>query len=542
MQFAFCKMASRLLCRAFFSVHSARTTSPELFGSQGFRFATKATHTPRKMEIHHPARLGVEEPLSQEYEELFTWALSQGVRWNNLRYPVRFPPGYYGVQTTSFIGPNETIISVPKHLIIAAREINNTELGPMLEAHPELFQQYKHSWWEDFRLILFLLMEEDKGRLSKWHVYLRTLPRAVDSTVVWSDAELSLLQDETLVSESKDRRARLHSYWTELRQVALQYPGLFREDMLTFDRFIWAQFIVTSRTFGKSVPSTCLCPIAELVNHQRSQTYYVYGREGKLLYQKGEDWDDDDWPTGFETPCMSMLATVVKAANGPLGREADSYLTTAAWDRDMAADSESAKHRWRPLKFTESPTDALRIVSGPTESYSPGAEIYLNYGSRSNRSLLVYYGFALDQDELRYDFVHVTVADYLGEREMKAAKDSGCADVWTFKVRGNRLCDSLLAALRSLLWKPTAHSLKNALTEEDTNLEVSVVTAAISVIEKRLQQYPTTEVEDEARLRQVEALREYFAVQYRRQRKAALREQCKLLSELKNRLETGAGR
>ena len=174
--------------------------------------------------------------------------------------------------------------------------------------------------------------------------------------------------------------------------------------------------------------------------------------------------------------------------------------------------------------IVKSPKEGLKIVAGAREHYLPGAEIVLNYGARSNRTLLSEYGFALEKDTLAYELVHVKVADVLKSSCNKA--------VWTFKVRKDVLCAPLLSAIRALLWNPALHPLDAAFDPGFTPLDHEVHRVCIALLQQHLSAFPTTIEDDEKLLLTWSDVKLYFAIHYRKQRKEAVLGQLSLLKRL----------
>jgi len=459
---------------------------------------------------------------------MLEWARREGAVWEKVNC-FTFPPGYEGVQATQPLSPSETILCLPHSLLLSSHHPALQPLQPLFSAHPALFAQHQHSWWEDFRLVLFLIQQQSLGLQSHYEPYLSALPLQVDSTVAWPQADLDLLQDPTLVNESNDRLSRLIVYWTQLKQALDQFPSLISPEYFTLDRFIWAQFIVSSRTFGRSVPYTTLCPLAELVNHAPCHTYYIYGPRDSLKHTTIEAHDQDDWPEDLYAPSYSQLITIVKTHKGPFSKENANYLSSSAWEKDMCKQQKDTQmHRTRSPVLQPCEDHFLRLVCGPNESYKAGDEVCLNYGNRSNRAWLLYYGFALANDPYKYELVQVNIRDYLPAEQVKTALESGGPEIWTYKVRGNEVCEELLATFRAFHWSPS-HPLSSALDSTYASLEATARTAVIALLQRQLSSYATSPSEDEALLLTRISLRMRFAVLYRLQRKLALAEQIALL-------------
>ena len=274
--------------------------------------------------LRHAPKPGVPLPPTPQLQRLFAWAESKGVLWPKVRYPVQFDPGYVGVQVTKVIAPMETIIAVPRNVVVTADRADAGELREVVLANPKLFGRNSHEWADDYRLILWLLLEEEKGRGSEWDAYIQCLPRTSDLLCHWPPPLLSELQDPSLSTESQELLLTLHHHWKPLRDAALKHPSLFRPSMLTFAKFQWAYFILSTRAFGDGLQYTALCPVAEFVNHSNSQTHYKFGHEEFGKWGSEHEEDEDEWPKSLFTPTLTQLATFMKGVHS-LPQPSQSY-------------------------------------------------------------------------------------------------------------------------------------------------------------------------------------------------------------------------
>ena len=483
--------------------------------------------------VLHPAKSGEPLPSSAALQGLKEWALREGICFPKLNYPVRFPPGYVGSQALETIGPNEVIVSAPKRMLLMAKDVDTTELAPIIAAHPELFDWEQNSWYDDFRLILFMIFERHKGDSSYWYYFLETLPKELDTVLVWTVEELTELQDPMLVRDAKERLQEVRQCWCQVKSVLKQYPALFTNDMLTFEEFLWAQQIVASRAFGKSVPSTSLCPIAEFLNHDTVQTYYIYGPPSlycpKILgLDDGDDQPseaDHNWPVPYVS-----IAVLVKRSRQLQEKD---YITLeeTATSLDNQRRIRAQEATWRPMEFEESDENTFRIMTGPSETYEKGAEVYLRYGADSNRHLLIYYGFSLPRNIYNYEYLVSSLSDLISDPEVLAsAEELGLSQKWSFKIREREICMDLIRTMRALRWQSSLHELEACLNPTSFPLELEIFGEIKRVLEARLSRFPTTMEQDSQKTEQ--SMRIMFAREYRRQRKLAIHTQMHLLDLL----------
>ena len=467
--------------------------------------------------LHHKAKTGHLQPLSAPQKRLLAWVEAKGVQWPKALYPVQFPPGYLGVQAKQAIGPNETIISVPRRLVITANRVEKSELSAIFTSAPSLFKATKHSYTDDFKLILFLLSEAAKGRDSDWYFYLQTLPSSPYHISYWPPASLSHLQDESLINQAAGQLRLLKSQWKLIKEAALQHPALFTEEKITWEKFKWAEGVVSSRAFGDGRMSHCLCPIAELVNHANSATGYLCESKGNARSGKPYIEDDDDLPKALYFPSYVHYAHLINSLHS-LSPEQSSDLFVTTNELDFKPEKKG-----KPLKTDrEEDRDCLRIVSGPQETYEAGAEICLNYGPLSNRAALLRYGFAMADDDLAYCLVTVDLKEYLTREQYEKIAKKLIRTEWTFKLRKGQVCTQLITVFRALLWRPNVHTIESIFSATDDTLELAARQAATRLLERTLHDFPTSISEDQERLAYNCPLHEHFSILYRLQRKQVL--------------------
>ena len=485
--------------------------------------------------VRHPPRPGTRLDPSPELIELKDWAIREGISFPKLDYPVRFDPGYTGSQALEEIGPNEAIVTVPKRLLFMASLVDESELGVIVREHPELFTSDQNSWYEDYRLIAYMLFERKKGRDSFWYHFLATLPKSVDTVLLWTEEELGELQDPLLVEDAKERLKEVRHCWKMFRETMLQYPTFFTEDMLTFQDFIWAQQIVSSRGFGKSVPSTSMCPVAEFLNHDNTQTYYCYGPTSVLQPKNSPEDDADDPPHSSEkvNPLSYYMLALMLKITQKVDNGTYNEMTMTAQKLDNDRYDRMQASAWKPMEFNVTDEYVFRIMTGPTETYSQGAEIYLNYGADSNRHLLIYYGFSLPVNWYNYEYVMVPTEEVLcTPTQLTYARTLEVKSKVCFKVREREVCMQLVRTMRTLRWKYFKHSLPACFLPADLSLETEALQASLTLLRNALGRYPTTAEQDAELQAAATNIRLVFALEYRRQRKFAIVTQVALLESL----------
>ena len=100
---------------------------------------------------------------------------------------------------------------------------------------------------------------------------MNVLPQ-VDFLALWSESDLSQLQDPELIREALEYKEELEEGWIEVRSLLEKYPQHFPIKRITKDLFIFAYGNVVMRCFGWSLPCTMLIPMADALNHKPIDT------------------------------------------------------------------------------------------------------------------------------------------------------------------------------------------------------------------------------------------------------------------------------
>ena len=76
------------------------------------------------------------------------------------------------MSATDFIPPNKAICCVPNKLIINRQRIMETEIGPLIEKNPQIFDEKIYSSNEFNYFVVFLIKEKLKEKESFYYPYL----------------------------------------------------------------------------------------------------------------------------------------------------------------------------------------------------------------------------------------------------------------------------------------------------------------------------------------------------------------------------------
>eukprot|EP00941_MAST-03F_sp_MAST-3F-sp1_P005305 g5305.t1 len=377
--------------------------------------------------------------LNDNKERLFLcWLLEHGAYFPKIKYPWQNSRGIRGAIAREDIKVGDILLSIPEKLLITPQVcLKSPRLANVYLSNVDLFSQS-----EDLVLSLFIMNEYNRGD-SFYAPYLNQLPPP--STIsVWHPDELKELQDDSLVKEGNLKEQKIREQYDKLiTWLEEKFPRRFPRQCYDYETFHWAWHTVQARAFGRRLSSTTLVPLADNLNHGSVAVKY------KLCPQ---DVHNTDTFKGEDSKMFFHLYS--SGLHGSRRRHRSKMrklrsLLQSETDRVYLENTDN-----------ENPRDQSNKIENIDNSvvYKKGEEVLNSYGRRSNRFLLLEYGFALPNNE--HDSVSITAklytddALFVQKRSLLSKKYGrrihtdklflGCP----CKVRWNRLCNDLLAFYR----------------------------------------------------------------------------------------------
>jgi hypothetical protein len=317
---------------------------------------------------------------NRRINRFLTWLRAHGARCDKIEWP-SYATGSQirGAVALDDINSNEDMVSIPEPLLLTPDvALKDPDIGKVFEDNLENFTD------EDMLLIL-LMHERGKGETSFFYPYLATLPRLPDTLLNWNEEGLSWLQDEGLSLEVFLRESQLTAHYTRLVEEKLKagWPGLFGEapdeasdseskgvDPYSLESFRFAWLTIQARAFGRRLPYSALVPLCDSFNHANVAVTYRLEPASVALKIEGLRQREED----------------VRLEGQILFPCPDSRSPPRVFHLSPSPDSRSP-----PRVFHLSPSGSNR--------YKKGEEVFTSYGRRTNAELLLFYGFALLDNE-----------------------------------------------------------------------------------------------------------------------------------------------
>lgn len=204
-------------------------------------------------------------------QKFWGWLSEKGIV--SAKSPIKpgIVPEGLGLVAQRDIGKNEVVLEVPKRFWINPDTVLASEIGSVCSG--------LKPW---VSVALFLIREKKLGDNSSWKPYIDILPEFTNSTIFWSEEELSQLQGSQLLNTTLGVKELVANEFAKLEEeVILRHKKLFPFP-ITIDDFFWAFGMLRSRAFTHlEGQSLVLIPLADLINHSPSITAEDFAWEVK---------------------------------------------------------------------------------------------------------------------------------------------------------------------------------------------------------------------------------------------------------------------
>ncbi|XP_022881836.1 ribulose-1,5 bisphosphate carboxylase/oxygenase large subunit N-methyltransferase, chloroplastic [Olea europaea var. sylvestris] len=228
----------------------------------------------RSLYVNSVLSAETDSKVPQTVQTFWQWLKDEGVV--SAKTPVRpgVVPEGLGLVATRDVAKNEVILEVPKKYWINPNTVLESEIGNVCSA--------LKPW---ISVALFFLRERFRED-SKWKNYIDILPEYTNSTIFWSEEELSEIQGTQLLSTTLGVKEYVQNEFLKVEEeIIIPNKQLFPIP-ITLDDFFWAFGILRSRAFSRlRNQNLVIIPFADLVNHSARVTtedhaYEVRGPAG----------------------------------------------------------------------------------------------------------------------------------------------------------------------------------------------------------------------------------------------------------------------
>eukprot|EP00916_Digyalum_oweni_P020030 GHVL01033497.1.p1 GENE.GHVL01033497.1~~GHVL01033497.1.p1 ORF type:complete len:995 (+),score=120.87 GHVL01033497.1:26-3010(+) len=301
-----------------------------------------------------------------------------------------------GVFATNDIHKGEIAVAIPTGLALSSSRATKAPLGQLLISEfGSIMQSY-----EEFdlavgrQILIWTLTLEKLRRTSDWLPWFKVLPSDFNTPLHWTPSEQKLLRGTNLfaVNEAMEEKLRdcYMDVWPKLRRNK-RFLDLFCDldtQQVNFEEFKWSSSLMHSRAF-----------IAFWDNRISESTEYLFdeqdGGQMGVMGKGGEkELQNSSWGVCPLLDCLNHErgVSITWRIGNRISSEDD--LENNSWQTTQ----NSIKKGLCLLPGEEFLSEDLMVELRVGQDIKRGEEICNNYGSRSNSSFLLYYGFVLDDN------------------------------------------------------------------------------------------------------------------------------------------------
>ncbi|KAL5221162.1 hypothetical protein ABZP36_025875 [Zizania latifolia] len=208
-------------------------------------------------------------------DSLLEWGEQHGVK---TKLQVAFFQGAgRGMVASENIGVGDIALEIPESVIISEELLCQSDMFLAL--------RYLDSITTETILLLWSIREWCNPS-SNFKTYFEALPANFNTGLSFGIDALAALEGTLLFDEIMQARQHLRQQYDELfPMLCTNFPDIFKQDIYTWDNFLWACELWYSNSMMVVLSSgkltTCLIPIAGLLNHSVSPHILNYGRVDK---------------------------------------------------------------------------------------------------------------------------------------------------------------------------------------------------------------------------------------------------------------------
>jgi len=202
------------------------------------------------------------KPTDEVYRRFENWLKNNGVVFPKLQIANFTDSTGRGVVTTKKVDENETVISVPKNLLI------NVDVA---RSHPTLGPIFEDLHFNDDTILFLFVIYEKENQNSFWRPFYDTLPSYFTTSLHYTATELMELEGTNLFDETLQTKQQLQAFRDYLfPELSNQFPDIFPETTFSWENFLWARSLLDSRAIQLKIDGVIksnLVPMADMINH-----------------------------------------------------------------------------------------------------------------------------------------------------------------------------------------------------------------------------------------------------------------------------------
>ena len=409
--------------------------------------------------------------LLKKYSTFKSWLISNGAIFTkNIDFPYTYGPfNLIGCKSVSDINESESILLIPKKIMIISKELNYLD---------EYIEDIEDELYEDtdmstLYLTLHLCLEINNDK-SFFRPYFDLILSNKNFLENFTEDNMKFFEeDDTIIKSVKDTLNELDELYDTIKE------GKYFKN-ITKKNFLFCYSQVVSRQFYIDKHCTALIPLADLLNHNNLMVHYeLYDSENYVFkytdnFTVSSDLNKDIVPTYIKQYPDNIIRSEIKPFNFEDKK-----------DKDNNSDDDNDEE---VIKINDN--DYFSISTSKGEKISKGNQVFNNYYNGGNKYLLKNYGFCLIDNKYDYTLINFNIEKgkdiYLDKyleiifgNKYKKNKDP-FFNILKIKIYFNELSFFLVKYFRFFYFYESKKDVKEYVNYLfDINLEISFITLAI---------------------------------------------------------------
>ena len=344
------------------------------------------------LEKENPS-LYINPDLQKKYSIFKDWLIENGAIFTkNIDFPYVYGPfNLIGCKSISDINENESILLIPKKLMIISKELK------YLDSYIEDFEEelYEDTDMATLYLTLHLCLELN-NKNSFFRPYFDLILHNENFLDYFTEENMKYFdEDDRIIKSIKQTLNELDELYDTVKE-GKYFKNISKKEFL----FCYSQ--VVSRQFYIDKNCTALIPLADLLNHNNLMVHYeLYDSENYVFkytdnFTVSSDVNKDVVPTSIkEYPNINIIESEIKP-----------FTFNKKSDNDSDDDNNSEEN------IIINVNDYFSISTSKGEIISKGKQVFNNYFNGSNKYLLKNYGFCLIDNIYDYTLINFNIEKF----------------------------------------------------------------------------------------------------------------------------------
>ena len=337
--------------------------------------------------------LYINPDLQKKYSIFKDWLIENGAIFTkNIDFPYVYGPfNLIGCKSISDINENESILLIPKKLMIISKELK------YLDSYIEDFEEelYEDTDMATLYLTLHLCLELN-NKNSFFRPYFDLILHNENFLDYFTEENMKYFdEDDRIIKSIKQTLNELDELYDTVKE-GKYFKNISKKEFL----FCYSQ--VVSRQFYIDKNCTALIPLADLLNHNNLMVHYeLYDSENYVFkytdnFTVSSDVNKDVVPTSIkEYPNINIIESEIKP-----------FTFNKKSDNDSNDDNNSEEN------IIINVNDYFSISTSKGEIISKGKQVFNNYFNGSNKYLLKNYGFCLIDNIYDYTLINFNIEKF----------------------------------------------------------------------------------------------------------------------------------